>query len=518
MEEKRRDSCNSPAGPSSADPESETTRLRGRALKRKAHSLSGLSSSSTPSKQVIREKSNLISRPPVNHYSPLTRARQGAPSGNVALGSSSGSDGVKLEEASAVKQSVKAEELDESEESEALEAINEAEFETIRSRDNSAHVAPNRCDTMRPNERGLHATPSTSNLPFGDSGTFHTGCFRNDGELHYFNGYFATRAVHMIRPIDFPVLEDFRFTYLPRIREWKWENFLKIRCSTHANLVRAFYSNAQLEHNSDGLVEVITSNVMGKPLRITLDDFTTQLGLPAGGLTKEKGAYDPTLKIVRNRATELDIHDRFLHLILTWNLRPISKHVVIRQLDYWWIDCFRNNRRPDLAFLMYNDIAKVIRKPLTSTATLLFGTYISYILRKLGVPTRIDPSGNHPSTLGEAALHSCGWSKKNGIWTKTGNGELDGDDGDDGAIGANPEDVANPDAPMLEVPRGPQYSTETTAILGAIQNLNERFSSFELRFNRMEENIAYLMSRHPPPQDESYMLWFNVFTTTTQNG
>ncbi|KAK8613698.1 hypothetical protein V6N13_101455 [Hibiscus sabdariffa] len=241
---------------------------------------------------------------------------------------------------------------------------------------------------------------------------------------------------------------------------------------------------------------------MGKPLRITLDDFTTQLNLPAGGLTKEKGAYDPTLKIVRNRATELDIHDRFLHLILTWNLRPISKHAVIRQLDYWWIDCFRNNRRPDLAHIMYNDITKVIGKPLTSAApaTLLFCTYISYILIKLGVPTRTDPPENHPSTLGVAAFHCCEWSKKNGEWTKTGNEELDGDDGDDGAIGAtNPEDVANPDAPM---PQGPQYSTETTAILGAIQNLNERISSFELRFNRMEENIAYLMSRHPPPQDE----------------
>ncbi|KAK8564318.1 hypothetical protein V6N13_005448 [Hibiscus sabdariffa] len=149
MEEKRRDTGNSPAGPSSAEPESTSTRRRGGALKRKANSLSGSSSSSTPSKRVTREKSNLISHSPVNHYGPLTRARQGAPSGNVALGSSSGSDGAKLEEARTVKQSIKAEDLEElnkaSEEWEALEAKIEADFEAIRSRDSNAHVVPNHC-------------------------------------------------------------------------------------------------------------------------------------------------------------------------------------------------------------------------------------------------------------------------------------------------------------------------------------------------------------------------------------
>ncbi|GMJ03548.1 SWITCH/SUCROSE NONFERMENTING 3D [Hibiscus trionum] len=149
MEEKRRDAGNSPAGPSSAEPESTSTRRRGGALKRKANSLSLSSSSSTPSKRVTREKSNLISHPPVNHYGPLTRARQGAPSGNAALGSSSGSDGAKLEEARTVKQSVKTEDLEElnkaSEEWVALEAKIEADFEAIRSRDSNAHVVPNHC-------------------------------------------------------------------------------------------------------------------------------------------------------------------------------------------------------------------------------------------------------------------------------------------------------------------------------------------------------------------------------------
>ncbi|GMJ12797.1 SWITCH/SUCROSE NONFERMENTING 3D [Hibiscus trionum] len=144
MEEKRRDAGNSPAGPSSAEPEPATTRRRGGAHKRKANSLSG-SSSSTPSKRVTREKLNLIFYSPINHNGPLTRARQGTPGGNIA----SGLGGAKLEERILVKESVKAEELEElntaSQELEVLEANIEAEFEALRSRDSNAHVVPNHC-------------------------------------------------------------------------------------------------------------------------------------------------------------------------------------------------------------------------------------------------------------------------------------------------------------------------------------------------------------------------------------
>ncbi|XWS62809.1 hypothetical protein CRYUN_Cryun06bG0042300 [Craigia yunnanensis] len=149
MEEKRRDAGNSPAGPSSAEPEPASTRRRAGAQKRKANSLSGSSSSSTPSKRVTREKSNLISHPPINHYGPLTRARQGAPSGNLPLGLGSGSGGAEREKTSFVKESVKAEDLEElnkaSEEWEALEAKIEAEFEAVRYRNSNAHVIPNHC-------------------------------------------------------------------------------------------------------------------------------------------------------------------------------------------------------------------------------------------------------------------------------------------------------------------------------------------------------------------------------------
>ncbi|XP_022746837.1 SWI/SNF complex subunit SWI3D-like [Durio zibethinus] len=149
MEEKRRDAGNSPAAPSSVEPEPASTRRRAGAQKRKANSLSGSSSSSTPSKRVSREKSNMISYSPINHYGPLTRARQGAPSGNLALGWVSELGGAKLGETSLVKESVKAEDLEElnkaSEEWDALEAKIEAEFEAIRSRDSNAHVVPNHC-------------------------------------------------------------------------------------------------------------------------------------------------------------------------------------------------------------------------------------------------------------------------------------------------------------------------------------------------------------------------------------
>ncbi|XVE66953.1 hypothetical protein DITRI_Ditri08aG0121200 [Diplodiscus trichospermus] len=147
MEEKRCDAGNSPGGPSSAEPEPASTRRRAGSQKRKANSLSGTSSSSTPSKRVTREKSNLISHLPNNHNGPLTRARQGAPSVNLPLGL--GSYGAKLEGTTLVKESVKAEDIEElnkaSEEWEALEAKIEAEFEAVASRDSNAHVVPNHC-------------------------------------------------------------------------------------------------------------------------------------------------------------------------------------------------------------------------------------------------------------------------------------------------------------------------------------------------------------------------------------
>ncbi|MBA0676410.1 hypothetical protein Goari_017887, partial [Gossypium aridum] len=85
-----------------------------------------------------------------------------------------------------------------------------------------------------------------------------------------------------------------------------------------------------------------------------------------GGVSDEKGPYNPALTIPSLNASGLNIHDRFLHLILTWILRPISEHVIIRSIGYWWIGCFQNNGCLNLALIMFNDITNVIGKDISA--------------------------------------------------------------------------------------------------------------------------------------------------------
>ncbi|XP_021896678.1 SWI/SNF complex subunit SWI3D isoform X1 [Carica papaya] len=155
MEEKRRDAGilsppSSAVGAESPASEPASTRRRAGGQKRKSNALAASNSSSASSKRITREKSMLISHPPI-HNGPLTRARQ-APN-NLASGSAlvSGSAnsvlGAKLEEDKAAAAYKREEEAmnRRSEEWMALEAKIESEFEAIRSRDSSAHAVPNHC-------------------------------------------------------------------------------------------------------------------------------------------------------------------------------------------------------------------------------------------------------------------------------------------------------------------------------------------------------------------------------------
>ncbi|MBA0553929.1 hypothetical protein Golob_013068 [Gossypium lobatum] len=104
-------------------------------------------------------------------------------------------------------------------------------------------------------------------------------------------------------------------------------NFLNISSPTYLNLVRDFFSNAKLEHDeSSDTVTTITYFLMSTPIRLTLKEFGEYLHLPSKGSSDEKGHFDPSLFIQFGSAPELNLHDRVLHLILTWNLRPIKEH------------------------------------------------------------------------------------------------------------------------------------------------------------------------------------------------
>ncbi|XP_057788246.1 SWI/SNF complex subunit SWI3D [Salvia miltiorrhiza] len=146
MEEKRRDSAGiSPptASAMEASPSEQPISRRRGGLKRKSASInnSGGSSASqtTSSKRQAREKPQAVPFPPIHMNGPCTRARvqpyNSSSLSEVALLKSE----VEAREAAAAR----AEEVSRLTENwEAMEAKIEAEYETIRSRDASAHVVP----------------------------------------------------------------------------------------------------------------------------------------------------------------------------------------------------------------------------------------------------------------------------------------------------------------------------------------------------------------------------------------
>ncbi|KAK5838949.1 hypothetical protein PVK06_007697 [Gossypium arboreum] len=76
--------------------------------------------------------------------------------------------------------------------------------------------------------------------------------------------------------------------------------------------------------------------LMNTSIRLTLEDFGKFLNLPFEGESNEKCAYNLALYIESGYASELNLHDHVLYLIVTWILRPIKKHVVFHSIDYWW--------------------------------------------------------------------------------------------------------------------------------------------------------------------------------------
>ncbi|KAH1082763.1 hypothetical protein J1N35_022524 [Gossypium stocksii] len=68
-------------------------------------------------------------------------------------------------------------------------------------------------------------------------------------------------------------------------------------------------------------------------------------------------------------------------------------------------------RHPDLALIMFNNITKVLRKELTSVITLPFRTYLSYIFKRLKLPTLVDPPLPILQPLGVGLLGHLGYKK-----------------------------------------------------------------------------------------------------------
>ncbi|KAK5772014.1 hypothetical protein PVK06_048273 [Gossypium arboreum] len=118
---------------------------------------------------------------------------------------------------------------------------------------------------------------------------------------------------------------------------------------------------------------------MNTLIHLTLKEFGNLLHLSPEGNSNKKRLFNPTFFIESRFTFELNIHDRILHLMITWNLRPIKKLAKIRNTYYWWLDSVYFDRHPNLALITFNDITKAIRRAMNTKLTLSYGTYVSPI-------------------------------------------------------------------------------------------------------------------------------------------
>ena len=111
------------------------------------------------------------------------------------------------------------------------------------------------------------------------------------------------------------------------------------------NLVIIFFSNATCVVDDDENVIAIKSFLVGKEINFDVKSFCKLLGLVDTGLTNESTLGHGPLGSVK----VLDAQDRILHLMITWWFRPSGgKFSTIRQVDDFWLRCFRERRRPNL--------------------------------------------------------------------------------------------------------------------------------------------------------------------------
>ncbi|KAG4205229.1 hypothetical protein ERO13_A04G090750v2, partial [Gossypium hirsutum] len=172
-------------------------------------------------------------------------------------------------------------------------------------------------------------------------------CFEENDALEKFNTYFATHT----------------FKYLDQLCDWVWLECLQLRGPCYDNLVRAFYSNAKLKHNSTThLVQSITSSVMGQEITISVETLSSYLFITNEGDEHHTGSYNTSLTRPNDYVgNDMDIHDHILHLIFTWIVSPTNKNFSFRHTDYWMWHCFRTDHPLNLASIIFLNLLEIVR-------------------------------------------------------------------------------------------------------------------------------------------------------------
>ncbi|XVF72012.1 hypothetical protein PTKIN_Ptkin12aG0087300 [Pterospermum kingtungense] len=153
------------------------------------------------------------------------------------------------------------------------------------------------------------------------------------------------------------------------------------------------------------------------------DAYKTHKTLPFAKRVLRKN----NLRVVPRYAKVLKMHDRLLHLIVTYILTPLgTSYSVIQRRDYGLMFMIKSGRKPNLPTLIFNDILRIVEA--TEPCTLLYGMLLSLIFAVLKVDTSCDLPIMHQSmtVIEKRSVHSYRYRQnKNSEWVK--NEDIDSD-------------------------------------------------------------------------------------------
>ena len=127
------------------------------------------------------------------------------------------------------------------------------------------------------------------------------------------------RDIHTIKLVDFV---EAKFKYLATFEEFGWITYLTAQYPVHENLLKVFFANATLknvgEEDEDPCrIMEINTFVMGWHIRITQYDVAMAFDMPNKGLNDKHSDYPPSMLIPNDNSSDLQQHDRLLHLFVS---------------------------------------------------------------------------------------------------------------------------------------------------------------------------------------------------------
>ncbi|KAL4383656.1 hypothetical protein GQ457_15G017960 [Hibiscus cannabinus] len=264
--------------------------------------------------------------------------------------------------------------------------------------------------------------------------------------------------------------------------------------------VRIFYSNAGPILSDDNSTTIgIESYLMGKTFSIDAQIITNHLGLEIEGVEDENTIL-PNLIHLGTSAFTLDAHDRFLHLMITWFFRTSGgKFSTISGVDAFWIHCFQNNVRINLAQIIFADLVYIVNYRLTKhVKSFIYATVLSHIFVKEGIDCSLDLECPLTHSINAKSLRKSKFQLVDGEWIR----DLNAQEGDGDKDQAPPMAAPPAAAPQVSIELNQGLVQDLNANINArFNSMEARMSVFETWFKNQEDRITSIETQFKSQDD-----------------